>query len=155
MNDRTITQYIAVHCSATQPDEDIGEDEIRRWHKAKEWSDIGYNIVIRRSGQVEVGRPLDYPGAHVAGFNSRSLGICLVGGIDHLGAPENNFTPEQMASLEETIRWLDLVYPDTIVQGHRDFSPDLDGDGVISEEEWLKECPCFDVRAWTRQVGLR
>lgn len=32
------------------------------------------------------------------------------------------------------------------VAGHRDFSPDLDGDGKIEPEEWVKECPCFDVR---------
>ncbi len=29
--------------------------------------------------------------------------------------------------------------------GHRDLSPDLNGDGVIEPEEWIKECPCFEV----------
>ena len=33
------------------------------------------------------------------------------------------------------------------VLGHRDTSPDLDGDGIVEPEEWTKMCPCFDVRA--------
>jgi len=31
------------------------------------------------------------------------------------------------------------------VKGHRDFSPDKDGDGKITQREWIKECPCFDA----------
>jgi hypothetical protein len=31
------------------------------------------------------------------------------------------------------------------VLGHRDFSPDLNGDGLITPNEWMKACPCFDV----------
>ena len=33
------------------------------------------------------------------------------------------------------------------VLGHRDTSPDLDGDGIVEPEEWTKMCPCFDVRS--------
>ena len=32
--------------------------------------------------------------------------------------------------------------------GHRDLSPDLNGDGTISPNEWIKDCPCFDVWSW-------
>ena len=32
-----------------------------------------------------------------------------------------------------------------IIFGHRDLSPDVDGDGHIEPEEWMKSCPCFDV----------
>ena len=31
------------------------------------------------------------------------------------------------------------------VLGHRDPSPDLDGDGIVDPEEWTKLCPCFAV----------
>ncbi|MDY5354364.1 MAG: N-acetylmuramoyl-L-alanine amidase, partial [Bacteroides pyogenes] len=27
----------------------------------------------------------------------------------------------------------------------RDLSPDLDGNGEIEPEEWIKACPCFDA----------
>ena len=121
---------------------DIGEDEIRRWHKNKKWSDIGYNIVIRRNGRVEVGRPLDHRGAHVAGYNNRALGICLIGGMSAEGTDENNFTPEQWLSLEDTLKWLRRVYPGAHVQGHREFP------GVT------KTCPCFNVWEKLIQWGI-
>ena len=36
-------------------------------------------------------------------------------------------------------------YPGCKVCGHRDLSPDLNGNGEIEPEEWVKQCPCFDV----------
>ena len=32
-----------------------------------------------------------------------------------------------------------------IIFGHRDLSPDTDGNGHITPNEWLKQCPCFDA----------
>jgi N-acetyl-anhydromuramyl-L-alanine amidase AmpD len=34
------------------------------------------------------------------------------------------------------------------VVGHRDLSPDLDGDGQVEPHEWIKLCPAFEVRDW-------
>ena len=36
-------------------------------------------------------------------------------------------------------------FPDAMICGHRDFSPDLNGDGIIEPWEWMKACPCFDA----------
>jgi N-acetyl-anhydromuramyl-L-alanine amidase AmpD len=35
-------------------------------------------------------------------------------------------------------------YPNAKVVGHRDLSPDLNGDGKITPNEWVKLCPCFN-----------
>ena len=145
---RRRTDYIVIHCSATKASSDIGADEIEQWHKAKGWSGIGYHSVIRRNGQVEFGRHFDEPGAHVEGQNYRSVSICLVGGLDESGKPENNFTDPQWRSLEATVLMLKCAYPLALVLGHRDLSPDTDGDGVVEPQEWLKDCPCFDAREW-------
>jgi N-acetylmuramoyl-L-alanine amidase len=32
------------------------------------------------------------------------------------------------------------------IVGHRDLSPDLDGDGIVEPQEWIKQCPCFDAK---------
>ena len=52
-----------------------------------------------------------------------------------------------------SVRWRILVrvlkadFPGiTQVVGHRDLSPDLDGDGVVEPDEWTKACPCFEVK---------
>ncbi len=134
---RRTTKYIVVHCSATTPAQDIGAAEIRKWHvEDNGWSDIGYHQVIRRSGAIELGRPLHVAGAHVKGFNAESVGVCLVGGIDTSGAAQDNFTKSQMASLESTVDYLKRIYPGAQVLGHRDFP------GVN------KACPSFDAKGY-------
>ncbi len=123
-------------------------------HKAKGWSDIGYASVIRRNGVEEMGRGYDAIGAHVAGFNSISLGVSLVGGVDSKGRAQNNATPEQMITLEAVLRKLVKMYPSAKICGHRDLSPDGDKDGIIEKGEWIKECPCFDAIPWANSKGL-
>jgi N-acetylmuramoyl-L-alanine amidase len=143
----TRIDFIAIHCSATPATHDIGATEIRQWHRAQGWRDIGYHYVIRRDGTVERGRPADQPGAHEPKINARSIAICLVGGSPPVGSDaakkglgENNFTPAQWVSLEKLVRELHLKHPKAEVLGHRDVP------GV------RKACPSFDARAWWKRV---
>jgi N-acetylmuramoyl-L-alanine amidase len=142
---RQTTDYIAIHCSATRPSQDIGVADIRRWHLAQGWVDVGYHFVIRRDGTLETGRPAHVYGAHVAGFNDKSIGICLVGGVseNNINVPEENFTIAQFATLEWLVWGLNFRYPDATCQGHRDFP------GVN------KACPSFDVRPWWSRLLAR
>lgn len=130
-----IIEGIVVHCAATRPGMDIGRAEIDVWHRERGFDGIGYHYVIRRGGEVEDGRPLSVAGAHVAGHNARTVGICLVGGIDDAGEPENNFTGEQFFALRELLAELVEVLPGEVwIKGHRDFA--------------AKACPSFDVARW-------
>lgn len=138
---RSRTDFIAVHCSATPPTANVDENEIRKWHIARGWTDIGYNIVILRDGVIQIGRPLDHMGAHVEGYNDRSLGVCLVGGVDAVGHAEDNFTEKQKLSLVATLRFCRLYAPGAKILGHRDF-PNVS-----------KDCPSFDVRAWLATIA--
>lgn len=155
---RTIN-LLVVHCSATPQGLDIGAKEIRGMHMDPRrpggpFADIGYHYVIRENGTIEKGRADDVIGAHVQGWNSNSLGICLVGGLDLARKPANTFTPAQFESLEQLLRQLYLAYPITRTCGHRDLSPDLNHDGRIEPNEWMKQCPCFDVEPWFVERGL-
>jgi N-acetylmuramoyl-L-alanine amidase len=115
----------------------VDEKDIAAWHVAKGWAGPGYNIVIPRDGTIQVARPLDYAGAHVAGYNMNALGICLVGGInEYTGKAEDNFTARQFEALLVALRFCRLYAPGAKIQGHRDF-PNV-----------AKDCPSFDVRAW-------
>lgn len=127
---RQINQII-IHCSATPSDMDIGVEEIRDWHMGRGWSDVGYHFVIRRSGEIEVGRPIERAGAHARGHNAHSIGICMVGGNN-----VTDFNIKQFNALYNFVIHLRGSYPDAQVLGHRDL------EGVA------KLCPCFDVGAF-------
>lgn len=145
---RTATDLLVVHCSATRPTQDIGVRDITQWHIQRGFDTVGYHYVIRRNGEVERGRPENAVGAHVRGHNANSIGICLAGGVDNAGKPANNFTAAQFVALHQLLDELRKRYPDARVLGHRDLSPDLNGDGVISPNEFIKACPSFDVATW-------
>jgi N-acetylmuramoyl-L-alanine amidase len=128
----TVTRNIKrliVHASATPADMDVGAREIEDWHLQRGWSQIGYHFVIRRSGKIEFGRPLQLMGAHVKGHNGDSIGVCLIGA----GADEKDFHPVQFESLKALHRYLQFVFPAITVHGHREFTK-------------LKTCPGFDAR---------
>lgn len=132
---------IILHCSATPPKMDIGVKEIRRWHLARGWFDIGYHYVIRRDGEVETGRPEEHIGAHVRGFNHGSIGICLVGGLTEEGMALFNFTDAQMIAARDLVKQLLEKYKGATVHGHNEFAD--------------KACPCFDVQIWARELKLK
>lgn len=148
---REATELIVVHCSATGPQADIGAAQITQWHKQRGFDTVGYHYVIRRNGTRETGRPESAIGAHVRGHNSKSIGVCLAGGVDSQGKPHNNFTAEQFATLEALLRELKGRYPQARILGHRDLSPDKNGDGRITPDEFIKACPSFDVAQWLDQ----
>lgn len=149
MTKRVRTDRIVIHCSATKPGQDIGVADIREWHLAKGWADVGYHFVIRRNGRIEPGRDLQEVGAHVAGHNSTTVAVCMVGGLDAYGNEQqhdpNMFTEAQWVTARKAVNFLRELYPEAKVCGHRDFSPDRNMDGKISPDEYLKSCPGFDV----------
>ena len=145
---------IVIHCSATRAGQDVRAADIDKWHKERGFSEIGYHYVIDLDGSVEFGRALPKDGAHcnTAGlsgvsYNKHSIGICYVGGLDENGEPADTRTDEQKTAMHELVLRLMEKYPIVEVIGHRDTSPDKNGDGVISRNEWIKQCPCFDVLA--------
>lgn len=139
---------IIIHCSATKAGEDFRAKDIDRWHREQGFQMIGYNFVIDLDGTVEVGRPTSMTGAHCKGWNSRSIGICYIGGLDAAGRPADTRTQAQKEALHRVVRNLLESYPSIVyILGHRDTSPDKNKDGKITPDEWIKACPCFDVRA--------
>jgi N-acetylmuramoyl-L-alanine amidase len=148
MAEREYTDLIVIHCADTKPSMmHINEDEIRNWHLARGWSDAGYNIVIPRQptddqhGLIEVARPIDTQGAHVAGYNHRALGICLVGGMSEDGEPEENFLQEQWEALHIALEFSLQYAPSAKICGHTDIDSG-------------KTCPNFDVEEWCAEFDF-
>ena len=141
---------IIVHCSATKAGQDFTAADIDRWHRERGFNGIGYHYVIRLDGRLEKGREIDLPGAHCKGWNERSIGLCYIGGLDENGHPADTRTNVQKRVLYQVIMDLQREYTILQVLGHRDTSPDLNGDGVIEPYEYVKACPCFDVREFMK-----
>ncbi len=62
-------------------------------------------------------------------------------------SPQTQRTIAQKAALRELVAKLCKEYEIIEVLGHRDTSPDLDGSGEVEPKEYIKACPCFDVRS--------
>lgn len=137
--------YLVVHCSATKPRIRVTVDDIDRWHKERGFRKIGYHYVIYPDGTIHNGRDITEAGAHVAGNNSNSIGICYIGGLDINGKISDTRTAAQKSSMLALLQQLKEKFPNALICGHRDFSPDRNGNGIIEEWEWTKECPCFDA----------
>lgn len=97
---RNCPEYLIVHESASNWG---SVEDIDAWHRARGFRAIGYHYVIdnayptaaswrsqepslQRDGKLRTGRSRHDPddvdmqiGAHCPGFNTRSLGICLIG----------------------------------------------------------------------------
>ena len=141
---RSIT-LIVVHCTATRVDADFTQKDLLRSHKAMGMRMVGYHFYIRKDGFIWSTRPLENIGAHARGFNAHSIGVAYEGGLKAEGQPADTRTQKQKYSMRALIRTLQKDFPGAKVCGHRDLSPDLNGNGVIEPTEWLKQCPCFDV----------
>lgn len=149
---RTITD-IVIHCTATREGQEMTVGQIREEHKRNGWSDIGYHYVIGLKGEIWNGRDVDLIGAHVSGHNTHSIGIAYVGGLEgntlvpyRLLKAKDTRTAEQKAALLSLLVDLRKMYPYARIRGHRDYSPDKNGNGTIEPSEWIKDCPSFDAR---------
>lgn len=123
---------IIVHCSATAEGKDFTIDDIKRWHLARGFSDIGYHYIIYRDGSINKGRDESKIGAHCTGHNSNSIGVCYIGGCAADGkTPKDTRTESQKNSLLKLLSELKNKYPKASIHSHKDYTN--------------KACPSFDA----------
>jgi N-acetyl-anhydromuramyl-L-alanine amidase AmpD len=151
-----VVSLIVLHCAATPNGRHVTVYDVDTWHAARGFArraaaverfnpnlrHIGYHYLVDLLGQVYTGRAETEIGAHVSGSNANSLAVCMVG--------TSRFNRQQWAALAQLVAALRQRYPGARVVGHRDLSPDLNGDGIVQPQEWLKTCPGFDVSRWVR-----
>lgn len=122
------------HCTATPEGRDFTVADIRAWHKARGWSDIGYHYVVYRDGRVMLGRPVGQIGAHCEGHNTGTIGCSYVGGLSADGkTAKDTRTPAQRASMLWLTQQLIAQHRGIKrVSGHNDYTS-------------AKACPSFKV----------
>lgn len=150
---KKLVKYIVIHCSATRENQNYSVESLLRDHKARGFSQIGYNYYITKDGTVNKCRPENIQGAHCTlnykgngSLNKTGLSICYEGGLDSNGKPKDTRTEQQKQSILSCIKDICSRYRIEEILGHRDASPDLDNDGIIEPNEWVKQCPCFNAK---------
>ena len=136
---------IVIHCSASPENVNYTFEQCIKDHKARGFTACGYHRFISKDGTIHTGRHFDKQGAHVLNHNKESIGICYEGGLDVAKKAKDTRTHAQKESILKCIKEAMKYGNIKRITGHRDLSPDLDGDGVVEKDEWVKSCPCFDA----------
>jgi N-acetylmuramoyl-L-alanine amidase len=132
--------YIVIHCTAASAQQKTG-DIIAYWKNVLGWKSYGYHWLIDADGSAEHLTPDDKIANGVKGYNHNSLHICYKGGNGGV----DTRTILQKDALVKLLKGYKKVYPNAKILGHRDLSPDLNNDGKITPNEWVKLCPCFSA----------
>lgn len=166
---KQLLKYLVIHCTATPEGRDVSSADIRRMHTAPQsaggrgWKQVGYTDLFRLDGKVE--RLVDNnEDSYVdpweitngaTGYNSVSRHIVYAGGCDKAMKPKDTRTAAQKSAMAKYVRDFHAKHPNVKIIGHRDLSPDLNGNGVIEPFEFMKACPSFDVAAWLSEIGIK
>lgn len=147
-------ELLVIHCSATPEGLYYDKEDIIKWHTTPErlggrgWSKAGYNDVILLDGTLQSIIPFDTNNYvdnweianGVRGYNSKSIHVCYIGGLDSDYKPKDTRTLKQINSLVTYVRYIILRNPDIQVAGHNQLA--------------AKACPCFSVPTWLKQIGV-
>jgi len=147
-------KHIVIHCTATPQTATVAAIQ-RYWREVLKWKAPGYQILIEANGIEHHLAPDSAICNGVAGFNKHALHVSYIGGVDSKGKPLDNRTEQQKAALYKIVKAWAKLYPTAKIMGHRDFSRDLNRDGILQPSEWAKACPSFDVKSWCEEVGLK
>lgn len=159
---------INIHCTAGFGNVESIE---RFWKEDLKWKHKGYAVIIDLDGKIYYlhdnsainGYKTTYTDDcwkfttnGISGYNKNSIHIAYIGGVENVGGKwvaKDTRTEEQKQALHEVIQEaISFLQKQNIdvsqnfgVYGHREYSSDKDGDGVISKWERIKECPSFSV----------
>ncbi|RNA36663.1 peptidoglycan-recognition SC2-like [Brachionus plicatilis] len=84
------------------------------------WADIGYSFIVGEDGNVYEGRGWSRVGAHAPGYNSNSIGICVIG--DFTSRLPNSLALNAVRNLIQCGVSLGKIRSTYSLRGHRDSS---------------------------------
>lgn len=82
-------------------------EDIKRWHIAQKFGDIGYHFIIDAEGLIYPGKNIEKMGAHCRPNkrNHTSIGLCIVGNFEY-----DSPTEVQISSLIMLVKYLKVKY---------------------------------------------
>ena len=117
---------VFIHCSASGNKKHDDVSVIRKWHKERGWSDVGYHYFITFDGTLQEGRDIERTPAAQRGHNTGTIAICLHG-LDY-----DDFTEDQFDTLRKLCGDIYIDIEDVTFHGHCEVA--------------AKDCPVFDYQ---------
>lgn len=99
--------------------------------------------MIKADGEIVNTLSITQVSNGVAGYNTPSIHISYLGGVDVNNKPLDNRTLAQKASQIKILTELKKMFPHAEIKGHRDFP------------KVAKACPSFDVKAWLKEINFK
>lgn len=137
-------ERIFVHCTAGNQKQTLQQlkDEFIR----KGWKNPGYHYVVFPDGKLVQLLSEDKISNGVQGYNSTSINVSYIGGIDKQGRPLDNRTQAQKDTLYALLMYLKQQHPKAHILGHRDI-------WGKNSKNWKKYCPCFDAEEEYKEIN--
>ena len=144
-----LIKRIFIHCSAGFGD----VENIKRHWKSIGWKSVGYHRIIGEDGEVFQLAAYNQVTNGVKYYNSTSIHICYIGGVDRSNVHKAKDTRTEaqkealICEIENALLYLKQFQSieDVQILGHRDISPDKNLNGKVDAWERIKECPSFDA----------
>ena len=133
-----------MHCTASS--QKLTLQQLRNEFKARGWKNPGYHYVVFPDGEIKCLLNEEEISNGVQGYNSTSINVAYVGGIDSKGKACDNRTDLQKAALVNLLVDLKRKYPNAHIMGHRDI-------WGKNPAHWKKYCPCFDAEEEYENIG--
>ena len=103
---------IIIHHTATPNGKEYSLDQCNRDHRARGFESCGYSALFEPNGDIIESRGYGRIGAHARGYNSRFLGVAIVGTGD--------INDHQLEALRLYIRETERLFGKMRLLGHRD-----------------------------------
>lgn len=125
---KRLIKRVFIHCSASDNPRHDNPQTIEKWHKERNFKEIGYHYYIDKGGNIYEGRSLNTNPAAQSGNNANTIAIC-VGGLK-----KELFTIQQKRALISLCLHLDDILTGVTFHGHCEVAH--------------KACPVFDYKNW-------
>ena len=128
---------IIYHCTATSQEATISSI-LRFWKNNLGWKNPGYHIIVKPNGEWSYIHNFNKISNGVRGYNSTSINVSYIGGIDSNGKGLDNRTPKQKEIYRTIYYTFKEKLPNATHHGHNEFKN--------------KACPSFIVKDWIEEI---
>lgn len=109
--ERAETRFICVRDTLTKPAEKMDVRRMDAIHCRQGRLGIGWHFLVQLNGTIQLGRDINTVGSHSRNFDTLSVALGVVGGVDENGDKLFTRNQEQIEAIDDLIKFLTSRYP--------------------------------------------